>query len=73
MVATHGRSFYVLDNISMLRQMEPDLTASTLHLFKPDAAIRSYRPATIDYFLAKDADSVKVTILDAAGHEVRTL
>src|SRR4051812_33618365 len=39
--ATHGRSFYVLDEISMLRQMEPGLTASTLHVFAPDAAIRS--------------------------------
>jgi photosystem II stability/assembly factor-like uncharacterized protein len=71
-VATHGRSFYVLDDIAMLRQMTTDLTASTLHVFTPSPAIRPYRPATVEYFLAKDADSVKVTILDSAGSEVRS-
>jgi photosystem II stability/assembly factor-like uncharacterized protein len=70
--ATHGRSFYVLDNIDVLRQMEPQITASGLHLFKPDEAIRWYRPAAIDYYLQKPTDKLTLEILDSNGKVVRT-
>ena len=70
-IATHGRSFYIMDDISPLRQLAGSLT--TTHLFTPSTARRSLdRGATLDYFLAKDADSVKVEILDSAGKVVRT-
>ncbi len=39
-VGTHGRSFWVLDDISALRQMTPTLTAKDAHLFKPRDAYR---------------------------------
>ncbi len=71
-IATHGRSFWVLDNIDILRQLQPSITASAVHLFKPDDAIRSFRPAAVDYYLQKPADKVTVEILDAAGSSVRT-
>ncbi len=71
-VATHGRSFWVLDDIDILRQLQPDLSASTLHLFTPDEAVRSLHPAAIDYYLQKEADKVKVDILDANGQLVRS-
>ena len=38
--ATHGRSFWVIDDISALRQMTPALTAEDAHLFKPRDAYR---------------------------------
>src|SRR5476649_1598792 len=38
-VATHGRGFWVLDDISMLRQLSPDVTAADAYLFKPADAI----------------------------------
>ena len=38
--ATHGRSFYVLDDISMLRQLTPEAVAARAHLFKPSDAYR---------------------------------
>ena len=38
-VATHGRGFWVLDDISALRQMGPEVTASDAFLFKPSDAI----------------------------------
>ncbi|MEO7456238.1 MAG: glycosyl hydrolase [Gemmatimonadaceae bacterium] len=38
--ATHGRSFYVIDDISPLRQLTPTLTAEESHLFKPRDAYR---------------------------------
>lgn len=34
-VATHGRGFWVIDDISVLRQINADVAASEAHLFKP--------------------------------------
>jgi photosystem II stability/assembly factor-like uncharacterized protein len=39
-VATHGRSFWVLDDVTALRQLSPEVTASDAYLFKPAAAMR---------------------------------
>ena len=39
-VATHGRSFWVMDDISPLRQLTPALTAKDAHLFAPRDAYR---------------------------------
>ena len=39
-VATHGRSFWILDNITELRQLTPDMASNGAHLFKPDVAYR---------------------------------
>ncbi len=38
-VATHGRGFWLLDDISPLRQLTPELSAAAVHLFKPADAI----------------------------------
>src|SRR5262249_10341027 len=34
-VATHGRSFYIVDDVSTLEQMTDAVAASSAHLFKP--------------------------------------
>ena len=39
-VATHGRSFWILDNISSLRQLNTALTNSQAILYKPQVATR---------------------------------
>src|SRR5215471_10738294 len=39
-VATHGRSFWILDDITPLRQLNPDVARATAHLFAPQEAIR---------------------------------
>ena len=39
-VATHGRSFWVIDDISPLRQLTSTTTAEAAHLFKPRDAYR---------------------------------
>jgi hypothetical protein len=38
-VATHGRGFWVIDDISALRQAAPDVAAANAYLFKPIDAI----------------------------------
>ena len=47
-VATHGRSFWVLDDISPLRELTPEVTSKAVYLFRPRIAYRTgvtYRPA----------------------------
>ncbi len=39
-VATHGRSFWILDDIAPLRQIDNTLGAPEFHLFRPSDAIR---------------------------------
>jgi len=39
-VATHGRSFWILDDITPLRQVNADIAKETVHLFAPQEAIR---------------------------------
>ncbi len=39
-IATHGRSFWIMDDISPLRQIKADITTQPTTLFKPADAIR---------------------------------
>jgi len=47
-VATHGRGFWILDDISLLRQLSDEVTNAEAHLFKPAAAIRARRSTYTD-------------------------
>jgi len=47
-VGTHGRGFWILDDISPLRGMNADIAASPAHLFHPDAAHRIRRSQNTD-------------------------
>jgi photosystem II stability/assembly factor-like uncharacterized protein len=72
-IATHGRSFYVLDNIGVLRQLTPAVATSAAYLFRPADAMRSVsRGVAIDYYLKQAADKVTIDIFDAKGDIVRT-
>ena len=39
-VATHGRSFYILDDLSVLRQLVPSVMTKAAHLFTPRPSYR---------------------------------
>ncbi len=86
-VATHGRSFWVLDDISPLRQMTAPVASAGAHLFTPGLAYR-WRPhgytqggfsgenppnGTILYFYLKEEQKEEITleILDRAGKAIR--
>jgi photosystem II stability/assembly factor-like uncharacterized protein len=72
-IATHGRSFYVMDNINVLRQIDRNTTGEPLVLFKPGDAMRSVsRGVAIDYYLKQPADKVTIDILDANGAVIRS-
>ena len=72
-IGTHGRSFYVMDNINVLRQIAKNTTDEAVVLFKPGTAMRSVsRGVAIDYFLKQEADTVTIEILDAKGAVIKT-
>jgi photosystem II stability/assembly factor-like uncharacterized protein len=47
-VGTHGRSFWILDDISPLRQMTTEVTNAPAHLFAPRATYRLARDTNTD-------------------------
>ncbi len=46
--ATHGRSFWILDDVSPLRQANSANTAEDFHLYQPATAIRLHFPDEVD-------------------------
>ena len=71
-IATHGRSFYVLDDIDPLRQLAP-AAVTGFHLFEPRDAVRRVQPAVFYYHAPRAKVSVKAEVIDANGAVVRTL
>ena len=53
-VATHGRSFWILDDISPLRQMSAEIASSEMHLFDLAPAYRIRRDTNTDTPLPAD-------------------
>ncbi len=72
-IATHGRSFWILPGIAPLRQWTAAPSGTGLQLFKPDGVYRPARPARIDIVLAAPATGASVEILDRDGGVLRTL
>jgi photosystem II stability/assembly factor-like uncharacterized protein len=71
-IGTHGRGFYVLDNIGVLRQATPEITTANLHVFTTFNPLRGRdRNVTVDYYLGRAADEVKIEFLDGAGTVLR--
>lgn len=71
-IGTHGRSFYILDNISVLRQVTPSMTDEPLVLFDPADAVRSVsRGVFVDYYLKDPAETVTIEFLDSSGKVIR--
>ena len=73
-IATHGRSLYVLDDIAPIRAWHgDDSTRSARRMLLPvPLTTRGVDDAVIQYSLLRPADSVKVEILDAQGRVIRT-
>src|SRR5437764_5671736 len=71
-VATQGRAFWILDNVSALHQITPQVTTTAVHLFKPRDGYRTrvspqLLGPQIEYYLpASVAGPVTLEILDAA-------
>lgn len=71
-LGTHGRGFWIMDDIQPLRQWTKDQSLSEIKLYKPADAIRSISNAEIQYYLPKEVDSVEIEILDEKGSLVQS-
>ena len=72
-ISTHGRGFYVLDDIAPIRQYSPAVAATApAYLFAPETAYRSTSGATITYLVTGEVKSLTIDVLDGTGEVVRT-
>jgi photosystem II stability/assembly factor-like uncharacterized protein len=71
-IASHGRGFWVLDNIAPLRQATPEILASDAHFFTPPVAVRSGSGVALSWSLKSAPKVVKLDILDSVGTVLRT-
>jgi photosystem II stability/assembly factor-like uncharacterized protein len=70
-IATHGRGFYVLDDINILRQLTPSVMASDAHLFAPPTTELGIDDGvTVDYFLGERASSAALEFVTRGGREL---
>jgi hypothetical protein len=85
--ATHGRSFWILDDLSPLRQLSKEVIARDAHLFIPRVAYRTQwgggrggdgvganpaSGATVRYWLKTANQKVTLDFLDAKGQVIRS-
>jgi hypothetical protein len=71
-IATHGRSFYVLDNVATLRQYGTGAATTDAQLFAPAPVVRGVDRATVDYYLKSQPTNLTLQVLDAKGQVVRS-
>ena len=74
-IGTHGRSFYVMDDLAALRQLGLGGAAATgdVVLFKPADVIRGLERAGITYYLAAQPKALKIEFVDGKGQVMRTV
>ena len=64
-LGSHGRGFWILDDIQPLRQFREEMKEQSAILFEPSDAIRGISDASIQYYLKDQLDSITFEILDA--------
>ncbi|WP_461443651.1 WD40/YVTN/BNR-like repeat-containing protein [Maribacter sp.] len=87
-LSTMGRGFWILDDITALRDMKITALDDTAHLFKPDATVRFRYPKVrsddafpeyprtsvyVDYYLPQSVDALKLEILSAKEETLVTI
>ncbi|MEW5982737.1 MAG: hypothetical protein AB1806_10245 [Acidobacteriota bacterium] len=78
LVATQGRAFWIMDNLSVLHQLTPGSSKGAVKLFAPRDGYRTrISPATLgptfDYYLPSEpAGPVQIDVLDATGAVVNS-
>ena len=71
-MASHGRGFWILDNVAPLRQIQPGMTERDLVLFDPAAAYRSANGVVLSWWLGVEPEDATLEIMNASGEVVRT-
>ncbi|MBY0488908.1 MAG: glycosyl hydrolase [Gemmatimonadaceae bacterium] len=71
-IATHGRGFWILDNVAPLRQASPTVLAADAHLFAPPVGVRSAGGVQLAWFFKQAPKRAQLEILDSLGKVVRS-
>ncbi|MFL5580416.1 MAG: glycosyl hydrolase, partial [Gemmatimonadaceae bacterium] len=71
-IATHGRGFWVLDDLAPLRQATPTTLAADAVLFTPPGGVRTGAGVPISWRLARAPRMARLEVLDSAGTVLRT-
>lgn len=71
-IGTHGRGFWVLDNIAPLRQASPERLAAEGWLFTPPPAVRSGPGVTLSWWLKSKPQRALLELVDSTGRVLRT-
>ncbi|MDX1494200.1 MAG: hypothetical protein R3253_09085 [Longimicrobiales bacterium] len=71
-IASHGRGFWVLDNLAPIRQAERGMTSAAVRLFDPPVAYRSTDGVILSYWLREAPQETRLEVVDASGNVVRT-
>ncbi|WP_419212396.1 VPS10 domain-containing protein [Maribacter sp. X9] len=71
-LGTHGRGFWILDDIQPLRQFTPEMASQEAVLFEPANAIRGINDASVQYYLKDQKDSITFEIYDANDKLINT-
>jgi len=66
-LGSHGRGFWILDDIRPFRQAAEISKTNEITLFKPANPIRGIYDAVIQYYLPKEVEEATIEILDANG------
>jgi photosystem II stability/assembly factor-like uncharacterized protein len=64
-LGSHGRGFWILDDIQPIRQYQPAMNSQSAVLFKPADAIRGISEASVQYYLKEQLDTITFEVLDA--------
>ena len=87
-LATHGRAFWILDDLAPVRQETGSITQQDFHLYTPSVATHTWARAgkgtpftgenppigaVFYYWIKKDPKDISVQILDSAGHVLRSI
>ena len=71
--ATHGRSFYILEGLTLLRSLAVSGDLTQPRLFEPAGAVRRSTPAIVHIWLPVPLSSASLNVRDAGGKKIRTL
>ncbi|MFO7893381.1 MAG: hypothetical protein R6U63_06605 [Longimicrobiales bacterium] len=72
-IGTHGRSFWIMDDIGPLRQLDETVADDDVHLFEPaDPVLGVFGTLRVAYLLGEPADALTVEILDADGNVIQS-
>lgn len=71
-LGSHGRGFWILDDIQPLRQYQPEMKNQTAVLFDPADPIRGITEASIQYYFKEQRDTITFEILDANNKLINT-